>query len=836
MKLKIRKIKEKENETLDKKQLHLVNLKILKKKKNIFSFLKYIIYSQKIIHKIKIFLQNLISLKKIKYEFSESKKALFFYTQKFFISFKTLLFKFPLIIKLINIKHLFNVFLTKLAFIENQCLSFIIIIYKKTTNKKHLNIPFKKELPLKSIPLKKIESQKTIIKKINKHHSFVQNLIFLIKKIFNIPLFFQQISHISFKKLKINPFKDLQRKFNNVNPIKYKVIFTEQKLFNKIKPLLIFILIAFIFVFSLYFLFLKQKSQNPIKETKKNIVELTNEIGLSNFILNQQQLNQIIKLLPANSKNRALFKAEKYLSESEKYLISALNKEGIKKGTPCEQITDFQNNLLIALPKIQIANYYLTQVKFETIPKQNRNEFNQVKIYLSKLENNIQEFLDYSKILLKILGHEKKQRYLIIFQNDDKIRPTGGSIEAFILVDVNQGIIKKVETQDLAFLEQQNNLIQPPYPLRLINSSWQAQDANWFLDFPTSAQKIISFYQKLENFNKKIDGVISLNANLISKILEIYGPTKTSQSSISDFIPELLNKILSSQNNPEQFLKTLGVLNESLSKKDIMFYFDNFDLQKDISKNNWSGEIKSINNGDYLAIVNANINGGSDKNIKQSVNLQTQILDDGVIINTVKITRTYLESDDFAKNLNYVRIYVPKGSTFLEIKGFKKLLTSEFKISSEETLIDKDLLKIQKQMLIDEATETRINQEFDKTVFGNWIEVESGKSATITFKYKLPFKFEDLKTNLNSPKFFQQFYKKIAKNFNLIDETLPYQLLIQKQSGSKDDVWKYSINLPINWQLVWQNFPIDFLEKDNQIEFNSFLNQDQLWTMLLKKL
>lgn len=222
----------------------------------------------------------------------------------------------------------------------------------------------------------------------------------------------------------------------------------------RIKSVLVFILIAFAFVLSLHFLFLTQKFQNPTKETNKNILEITNEINLSDFISNQQQLSQIIKLLPANSKNNSLFKAENYLSSAENFLTIALNKEKIKRGTPTEQIADFQNNLLTALPKIQITNYYLSQVKLEIIPKQNRNEFNQIKIYLSKLENNIQEFLDYSKILLKILGHEKKQRYLIVLQNNDKIRPTGGSIEASILVDVNQGIIKKVETQDTVFLQK----------------------------------------------------------------------------------------------------------------------------------------------------------------------------------------------------------------------------------------------------------------------------------------------------------------------------------------------------------------------------------------------
>ncbi|MBI4652730.1 DUF4012 domain-containing protein [Candidatus Kuenenbacteria bacterium] len=895
MKLKIRKIKE--EESLNEKPAHLVDLKISKnqkenqstneqtgstkwqkkieRKKNTPSSLKY----------------PMILFQKISNEFAQSKKALFFYGKKFSI------------LKKKKITSLNNFYFTKTSHlikfisisIKDQYHAILLMLRTviSTLNKKTRKQKNTKTQEHKNTRTQEHKNTRTLnqIKLIfNGFGKFITN--------FQMSIFIRQLVRRWNNKpdkylpsIKFFPIKSSEagvKQFNRVHPVK-------SLLFNRVKPILIFILIAFVFILSLHILFLTQKNKNTeyrVSEKEVNIfkftpldnkhqagltpldnkylMELTNNIKLSDFIANQSKFNQIIKLLPANLKNRALLKAEKNLSEARENLIAILDNKEIKNKILTEQIINFQNNLLIALPKIQLANFYLTQINIRTIRQlTDQNEFNQIKTYFSKLDNNIQKLLDYSKILLQILGNKKKQRYLIVFQNDNKIRPTGGLIENFILVDINHGVIKRVETQHCCVsTEQQQNPTQPPYPLNLINSTWQAQDANWFFDFPTSAQKIIWFYKKLIHslMDQKIDGVISLNSSLIPEILKITGPIKMSEYSImvnnenfltinkilcrdaescvsttsnfiTDFIPELLNKILFIQNNSEQSLKILEILNEALSKKDMMFYFNNPDLQKNILKNNWAGEVKSINNGDYLAVINADINGKSNENIKQLVDLEAQILDDGTIINTVKITRTSFENEfTNLKNLNYIKIYVPKGSTLLEIKGFKKNPMPLLKTFSEEYLMDEDLLKIQKQTLIDEATNTRIGQEFNKTVFSNWVEVEPKKSATIAFKYKLPFKLEDLKTSQTSQKFLQNFYKKIAKKFDLINETLPYQLLIQKQSGKKNEIWKYSINLPIDWQLVWQNFSHDFIEKNGQIKFTSFLNQDQLWSMLLKKI
>lgn len=60
----------------------------------------------------------------------------------------------------------------------------------------------------------------------------------------------------------------------------------------------------------------------------------------------------------------------------------------------------------------------------------------------SSLEQ-VDELLDFS---YKVLGGDKQQRYLLVFQNSDELRPTGGFMGSLSIVDVYQGKILNSET------------------------------------------------------------------------------------------------------------------------------------------------------------------------------------------------------------------------------------------------------------------------------------------------------------------------------------------------------------------------------------------------------
>jgi hypothetical protein len=211
-------------------------------------------------------------------------------------------------------------------------------------------------------------------------------------------------------------------------------------------------------------------------------------------------------------------------------------------------------------------------------------------------------------------------------------------------------------------------------------------------------------------------------------------------------------------------------------------------------------------------VVNTNIRGGkTDGVIKEKIYHQAEIQKDGSIINQVSIIRTHQgqRGDYFtgARNDNYLRIYVPQGSTLLEASGDFIIPTpGNFRAVTQGAVVDEDLIRIEKKPLIDEVSGTRITQEFGKTCFANWVQIEPGETATVVFKYKLPFKI----TNLH------------RSQIGL------YSLLWQKQSGTQAEIESQLI-LPENYQIAW-HYPKDLVTQNKRsIRFKSILDRDKIW-------
>ena len=149
----------------------------------------------------------------------------------------------------------------------------------------------------------------------------------------------------------------------------------------------------------------------------------------------------------------------------------------------------------------------------------------------------------------------------------------------------------------------------------------------------------------------------------------------------------------------------------------------------------WAGRIKDYS-GDYITINDANL-GGRKSNLyaTEDVTQDIKIAGDGSVTKTVTITYKNPQSQDGWLNSvlpNWVRIYVPKGSTLITSEGL------EAKADPYEDL--------------------------GKTVFAGFFQLRPEGVSKVTFQYKLPFK--------------------VSKEYNL---------LIQKQPGT--DGFLYTVNL-----------------------------------------
>ena len=72
-----------------------------------------------------------------------------------------------------------------------------------------------------------------------------------------------------------------------------------------------------------------------------------------------------------------------------------------------------------------------------TVARQQVGQFLGVLIELDTLTNQ----------LLTLMGDQVPHRYLILFQNNHEIRATGGFIGSYMIMDVNDGKITKMDTK-----------------------------------------------------------------------------------------------------------------------------------------------------------------------------------------------------------------------------------------------------------------------------------------------------------------------------------------------------------------------------------------------------
>lgn len=468
----------------------------------------------------------------------------------------------------------------------------------------------------------------------------------------------------------------------------------------------------------------------------------------------------------------------------------------------------------------EIENYLLKaqenldKVKTSDIPKENQNEIITLKTKLPIIIATVKEFSNNSHIMADFLGANGPRKYLFLFQNNQEIRPTGGFIGSYGVLDIDgSGRIRKffidgIFNPDGQLLDK----VVPPKPIQKISAAWSLHDSNWFPNFPTSAKKAMLFYEKTGG--PTVDGVITLTPTVIQKFLDITGPIEMPEYGVtldkdnfiqniqyevevdydkeenrpkkilSDLAPIILDK-LSQSRDAKTILSTTDVLNDALKEKHILLYFNNEELQGMVSQLGWSGEVRKSND-DYLSVINTNVNGyKTDGVVDEKISQEVTIFSNGEIVDTVTIKRRHnggaTDYEWWNKvNSDYMRVYVPKGAELLEVEGQTREINEDvLDYNSLNFERDPDVEIEESQMKIDSKTGTRVYTEGDKTVFANWVYVSPQEEVIVKYKYKLPFKFSG--------------------------DIRAYSLLAQKQSGSMGSGFDLDINYPKNWKVQWQS-------------------------------
>ncbi len=341
------------------------------------------------------------------------------------------------------------------------------------------------------------------------------------------------------------------------------------------------------------------------------------------------------------------------------------------------------------------------------------------------LTSQVYQYIKNSKPLLSkvswLLGKDSPRNYLMIFQNDGELRPSGGFWTAYSTMTVKNGKVTPGTASNIYDLDDKINS-RVPAP-RLIKSYHinvpylNLRDSNLSPDFPTNAKIFLDQYTKVMGSKNKFDAVVAIDTEILVDMVRVLGKLDTRVGTFTanpdkrcdgcpsiiydlqwmsgrprnyiepnrkDFMNPLMSALLanvmgSEKNKMSPLVQTLF---ENINEKHVMIYFPDEQMQNVGNMANITGKIVDVDqNTDYLHLNDANFaSAKSNIFITQKIDHDIKI-QNGVA--THKISVTYvnpspgsncnLEKGDLCLNASVYRdlfrFYTPLGSKLVKMTG-----------------------------------------------------------------------------------------------------------------------------------------------------------------------
>lgn len=305
-----------------------------------------------------------------------------------------------------------------------------------------------------------------------------------------------------------------------------------------------------------------------------------------------------------------------------------------------------------------------------------RDEFDQAlnvrdRIQVEQLSPRLQEIVDeldpllglmddgllLSTALPVVLGADGNgpKSYLLLVQNEDELRPTGGFITTVGKLVVQNGEIISLDFEGVDNEEDWSK----PFPV----APWQLQeymnarvlilrDSNWFADYPTNA--IWAEYLYSYNHPEPLDGVIAFDQQFLVILLGVLGPLDvegapypiTSTNAIEymrsakvppdgetvlldwdrkEFISGLADAVLYEiiNSSEKEWFGLIPALIRALNERHLLMQFDNPMITALLVEHDWDGAVRPVK-GDFLMITDTNI-GFNKTNALVNVNLSYDV-------------------------------------------------------------------------------------------------------------------------------------------------------------------------------------------------------------------
>lgn len=450
-------------------------------------------------------------------------------------------------------------------------------------------------------------------------------------------------------------------------------------------------------------------------------------------------------------------------------------------------------NFISAYDYLQTASRYIQAIEVSKLSAEMLLQVDQLSAFHEQL-SDIQRILMTAPELLTVgLGLETQQSYLVLAQNSDEIRPSGGYLSTYGWMTMRNGRVVDYSYSATTATSPNppadtmaSEIGLPSWWIQYGEPVYAAWDGSWSPDFPTTAQMAMWYYDNGNNPQSPVDGSISIDIVGFEYILEALGQvtvpdynlvvtTENFRDVVYDirafgegdlphkrFLASLYRQIFTDwqaiASNPETSADILGVLLRALQEKHIMMYFNDDNLNEATALLGWSGQQQDAIGRDYLMVVDANLGNKSNSSIRRQVTYDVEVLPEGAVSARTTLSYDYpaavadldpAVNPEFHGPLNYnnlLQVYIPVGSIVGATTG-----------------------AINQLQEVDYATHTLLTGE---------MTVQYDSSERVQFSYTSPNVIES------------------------IGDYQRYRLLIQKQPGMQPELVSIQITLPVGATLV----------------------------------
>ena len=326
------------------------------------------------------------------------------------------------------------------------------------------------------------------------------------------------------------------------------------------------------------------------------------------------------------------------------------------------------------------------------------------------------------------------RNYLIVFQDNNELRPTGGSIPFYGILKFRHGFFAglTINSSKGAIAASSAELLpSPAFPDGAVDGLYSFKDANIDPSFPESAEHLEYFFKKtFPSLN--LDGVIAADFTALEDILSLAKSVKVEgvNVSVQDFFPWIEQKMLLEQKNVDQtaagkFIKRLAwknfaffwnyqklstTLEENFNEKHLMAYMKNPLLAQTMEDLQWSGKVSFPGKSDFIGWNMVNTSRlPEDRYLSRRANY------------TIDISQNPDTTFQAIATLDVRLFYVGNGSQPSD-KQYRGVIRT--------------FIPMESQIMIKNAD--REDTYNGAHVFSKEINLDPGQAATVRYRYVLP--------------------------------------------------------------------------------------------------